>query len=586
MKAISLRSYVPAGETVVLLFLIAGALPAVDAAAPPTLLFQETFEDSNFASRGWYDSDATVVLSSVEHIPGSTKSYQAHFGVGKTTPATPRRHAFAETGSVYISFWVKFSSNWIGSGKPYHPHFMHLLTNKNSAYSGLSWTHLTTYVEFNGGTPKMGIQDGQNIGSSATGDNRAVAGCNGACDAYPAGDCYSCAPYTCNGKLWAAKQKFFSDTPGPYYKSDWHHIEAYFQLNTISPEGHFNQDGVLQYSYDGVAVIDVHDAVLRTGQYPDMKFNQFVLAPYIGDGSPADQTIWVDNLVVSTAKVDLAAQTPVVPNGGVVNAASFAAGQAAAPGSLVSIFGTNLAAITASAASIPLPTSLGSVTVTFNEVPAPLLAVFPSLPGGTLSQVNAQLPWNVLPSGASSGTVNVVITVNGLSSVPASVQVNRFSPGIFSFQSGAGQAVATTADGTALIAPEGFMVGAIARPARIGEVISFYATGLGPVDFPPNSGNVPARLATSTTTPTVLIGGVPAPVQFSGLAPCCVGLNQVNVQVPEGTPAGDAVPLQIQLGGTTTTDKVTIAVAKQSAAGPILSARQRRRPYGPYVYLK
>jgi uncharacterized protein (TIGR03437 family) len=557
-----IRSYVPVGKTAALLFLAAAGLLAVQAAAPPTVLFQETFEDPAFASRGWYDSDASVALSSVEHIPGSARSYQAQFQAGKTTPATPRRHAFAETSSVYLSFWVKFSSNWIGSGKPYHPHFMHLLTNKNGAYSGLAWTHLTTYVEFNGGTPKMGIQDGQNIGASMAGDNRAVAGCNGSCDAYPAGECYSCAPNRCNGKLWAARQKYFSDNPGPYYKGDWHHIEAYFQLNTISPEGHFNRDGVLQYFYDGIAVIDVHDAVLRTGQHPDMKFNQFVLAPYIGDGSPVDQTIWVDDLVVATRKPDLAAQSPAVLNGGVVNAASFAAGQAVAPGSLVSIFGANLAATAALAAFSPLPTSLGGATVMFNGIPAPLVAVFPNLPGDTLSQVNAQLPWNVLPARESSGTVDLIVTVNGVPSVRTPVQVNRFSPGIFSFQSGAGQAAATTADGTALIAPESFRGAAVSRPARIGEVITFYATGLGPVDFPPNNGETPGRMAATITTPAVLIGGVPAPVQFSGLAPCCVGLNQVNVQVPAGAPPGDAVPLQIQLGGTTTTGKVTIAVAR------------------------
>src|SRR3972149_7035938 len=145
------------------MLLLAVGVSLADAAAPPVLLFQETFEDSNFASRGWYDSSSAVVLSSVEHIAGSTHSYEAQFRPGPTTPARPSRHAFAETDSVYISFWVKFSANWIGSGKPYHPHFMHLVTNKNSAYVGPAWTHLTTYVEFIGGTPRMAIQDGQNI---------------------------------------------------------------------------------------------------------------------------------------------------------------------------------------------------------------------------------------------------------------------------------------------------------------------------------------------------------------------------------------------------------------------------------------
>jgi len=33
-----------------------------------------------------------------------------------------------------------------------------------------------------------------------------------------------------------------------------------------------------------------------------MRFNQFIIAPYIGDGSPVDQTMWVDNLTVATSR--------------------------------------------------------------------------------------------------------------------------------------------------------------------------------------------------------------------------------------------------------------------------------------------
>jgi len=69
------------------------------------------------------------------------------------------------------------------------------------------------------------------------------------------------------------------------------------------------------------------------------------------------------------------AQTPVVASGGVLNAASFATNQGVAPGSLVSIFGTNLATSLAQADTIPLSTSLGAVTVMFNNIPAPLLFV-------------------------------------------------------------------------------------------------------------------------------------------------------------------------------------------------------------------
>jgi hypothetical protein len=46
-------------------------------------------------------------------------------------------------------------------------------------------------------------------------------------------------------------------------------------------------------------LIDHSNVMYRTGQHPDMKFNQFAITPYIGDGSPIEQTFWIDNLVLS-----------------------------------------------------------------------------------------------------------------------------------------------------------------------------------------------------------------------------------------------------------------------------------------------
>src|SRR5260370_26061418 len=102
----------------------------------------------------------------------------------------------------------------------------------------------------------------------------------------------------------------------------------------------------------------------------------------------------------------LPAQTPVVDSGGVVNAASFTA--PVAPGALISIFGVDLAPQIAAASQIPLPMSLANVSVRFNNnVFAPLLFVSPK-------QINAQLPWEV----AANGTVTLVVTNNGVQSVP------------------------------------------------------------------------------------------------------------------------------------------------------------------------
>lgn len=248
------------------------------------------------------------------------------------------------------------------------------------------------------------------------------------------------------------------------------------------------------------------------------------------------------------------AQTPEIRENGVVNGASFQPAGHVAPGSLVSIFGTNLASGPAQSSSIPLPTSLANVSVTFNNVAAPLRFVS----GG---QINAQAPWNM-----SAGTVAVVVARDGISSRPVLVQVDQFSPGILTIPSGNQLlAVAVNEDGT-LAQPQGAISGVAARPARPGDVLSIYATGLGAVDPPAGNGRDSTdTLRRTVATPTVLIGSQEAQVLFAGLSPQFVGVNQINVLVPTGSLAGDAVPLQIRMGAMTASGNVTIAVAAGAA---------------------
>lgn len=246
------------------------------------------------------------------------------------------------------------------------------------------------------------------------------------------------------------------------------------------------------------------------------------------------------------------AQAPSVPAGGVLNGASFDRAMPVTPGSLISIFGSNLAATTATADSIPLSAVLGGVNVKVNGVDAPLNGVFHTATG---DQINAQLPWNVQP-----GTAQVVVTRDGTPSQAQSFQVGQFSPGIFSVQFGVGQAIAINLDGS-LAAPAGSIPGLATHPAKAGDTIIILATGLGPVTPSLNNGaNSTDTLRTTTTTPLVMVGGVSAQVAFSGLSPQFVGVNQVNIVVPSGVKAGDTVPLQIAMGGLTSSDKVTIAV--------------------------
>jgi hypothetical protein len=59
----------------------------------------------------------------------------------------------------------------------------------------------------------------------------------------------------------------------------------------------------MQYWFNGVLTIDRHDVVYRTAFRPTLQFSQFLIAPYIGDGSPVDQSMFIDNLRVGTARI-------------------------------------------------------------------------------------------------------------------------------------------------------------------------------------------------------------------------------------------------------------------------------------------
>ena len=248
----------------------------------------------------------------------------------------------------------------------------------------------------------------------------------------------------------------------------------------------------------------------------------------------------------------LAAQ-PIIATGGVIDGASFVKGRAVSPGSLVSIFGSGLASTLQSGDTVPLSVLLNDVSVTFNGVPAGLYFV-------SDGQVNAQLPWNVLAAGATSGSVNAVVTKGGVQSAPMAVPVNSFAPGIFSIPPGAGYAIAINPDGS-LAAPVGAIPGFPTRPAKVGDALIILANGLGPVDTPdPNGAASLDVLRRTTTVPVVTIGGQSAPVAFSGLTPQFPGINQLNLVVPAGA-TGDSVSIQIQAGGVTSPTGVNIAVS-------------------------
>jgi hypothetical protein len=284
------------------------AQPSASAAAgsAPRTLIQEGFEDDDLAGRGWYD-DTAPLLSSAGAGGGRALEYRFEKGAAKPTAASRLRRKFAPTDAVYLSYRVRYGAEWVGSLQPYHPHEFHLLTTRDGDWEGLSFTHLTAYVEQNGGTPRVALQDGKNVDQAGVGrdltrvtEHRAVAGCNGSSDGHP-DHCYRADGRYVNEKKWTAAAPQFTRAPGPAYQGDWHLVEAFFKLNSIV-DGRGVNDGIVRYWLDRRALIDHGNVLLRTGAHPDMRFNQIVIAPYIGDGSPAAQSLWIDDVTVATGR--------------------------------------------------------------------------------------------------------------------------------------------------------------------------------------------------------------------------------------------------------------------------------------------
>lgn len=289
--------------------LASAAVTVVPAAPGVTILLDETFEDDNFAARGWYDFGPLTLTTT---NPGAgTRSLVARFAPGATLPSWGgARLQFTPTASVYLRYRVRYSDNWVGSGQPFQPHEFYLLTTESGAFAGPARSRLTVYVEHNyqsGGIPVVAWQDGVNIDETRVGQNlvgvteaRAVAGCNGNPDGYPS-SCYTVGTQRWNWKAPALTTPVFSNTPGPTYKGNWRLVEAFFQMNSIV-DGVARNDGIARYWIDGVEILNISNVQFRTGARPNQRFNQLFVSPYIGDGSPVDQTMWLDDIRIATGR--------------------------------------------------------------------------------------------------------------------------------------------------------------------------------------------------------------------------------------------------------------------------------------------
>lgn len=208
----------------------------------------------------------------------------------------------------------------------------------------------------------------------------------------------------------------------------------------------------------------------------------------------------------------------------IVSAANFSAGPAS-PGSIVSIFGSNLATRPMHAPTVPLPTRLGDFSLQVNGFPSPIFYVSPS-------QVNAQIPYEV-----STGQATVVATAGGNLLPPRTLTIQPTAASLWML--GPNEALVHNQDGA---------INGNDQPASPGSIITAYLTGQGRLDLPiPTGDAAPEHTLVSALAPTsATIGNQNAEILFAGMAPGMVGVFQVNLTVPPLSPGG--YPLVVAIG--------------------------------------
>jgi uncharacterized protein (TIGR03437 family) len=238
---------------------------------------------------------------------------------------------------------------------------------------------------------------------------------------------------------------------------------------------------------------------------------------------------------------------PSISASGILNAASYSGG-GVAPGEMITIFGSGLGPNVIVGLQLDsrgyVSTALGGTQVLFDGVAVPLIYAL-------AGQVSAMVPYAV----STKSSTQVQVAYQGQVSNPVTLPVLSVEPGIFTLDSsGRGPGAIVNQDGT---------VNSASNPASGGSIVLIYATGEGqtnPAGVDGKPDNVPAPTPVAQPV-TAIIGGLDAPVLYAGGVPGLIaGVLQVNLQIPSGVAAGNAIPVVLTIGGKATQANVTLAV--------------------------
>ena len=216
---------------------------------------------------------------------------------------------------------------------------------------------------------------------------------------------------------------------------------------------------------------------------------------------------------------------------GVTNSASSAPFTAQySPGEVITLYGTGMASADASLTGLPFPTTMGNVQIkvgdgsTSNFLNAPIYNVCASC---NPQQIAAVIPYNV---STSTGYITFQVVNNGNASNTVFGYLGGTSPGVFTVPPGGPftGAIQHAAD---------FSLVTTSSPAKAGETVVVYLSGLGAINPAVTAGAAPTATTQVVAPVEVYIGGQQATVSFAGISGVA-GLYQLNVVVPSGVTSG------------------------------------------------
>jgi uncharacterized protein (TIGR03437 family) len=246
-----------------------------------------------------------------------------------------------------------------------------------------------------------------------------------------------------------------------------------------------------------------------------------------------------------------------------------------AEGSIFVVKGTNLSASGFSQFSFPLPTSSGGVQIAFARTS-----------GGAVTSAYLVYLYNqsgvnqlaaILPSTLATGAYNVTVTNNNaLVSAPFAVTVVQRKPGLITQDSsGAGLAVIQNYISATELDVDRFTTdtvgGVTISPAKPGQALIAWATGLGPVTGGDNIASAGFNFEANGVSVQAVVGGMSITPVYAGRAPGLAGADQINFTLPSNIPTGCTVPFQLSVNGV-----LSSPTFLSIASGPSVSACTER----------